>query len=155
MESNKHGGCIAVHRLTQCKGDRFVVGVDGEGAFFQHVAEVTYAGNAGFLLKALYLICAGSSFFEKKASGCHAANREDRCCRAAMTWSAEASTINANSWSCCGCASRGAAPKADRAVSKAVSINSVHSTAAVALGLPRVELVSGRRIFAAAGTNLL
>jgi hypothetical protein len=29
------------------------------------------------------------------------------------------------------------------------------STAAVALGLPRVESVRGRRIFAAAGTNRL
>jgi hypothetical protein len=38
---------------------------------------------------------------------------------------------------------------------EAVSIGGVHSTAAVALGLPRVESVSGRRIFVAARTNLL
>ncbi len=107
------------------------------------------------LSKAEYLLCAGSSFFEKKARGCHAADREDCCCRAAPTWSSESSTVKANSWSCCGCASWAEAPRADLAASKAVSIGGVHSTAAVALGLPHVQSVSGWRIFVAARTNLL
>ena len=105
------------------------------------------------LSKAEYLICAGSRFLEQNARGCQAPEGEERCCRAAPTWSAEASTINANSWSYCGCASNAAAPRADLVASKAATMGGDHSTAAVPLGLPRVESVNGRRIFATAGTN--
>jgi len=74
------------------------------------------------LSKAEYLICAGSRFLEQNARGCQAPEGEERCCRAAPTWSAEASSINANSWSCCRYASNGAGPRAVLAASKAATM---------------------------------
>jgi hypothetical protein len=118
----------------------------------KHVVEVVNTGDTGdqFQIKGgIPHLC------RKKASGCQSSAADHRCCRAAPTWSAEASTIIANSWSCCGCAGNAAAPKVALAASKAVTISDVHSTAAVALGLPRVESVRGGRILAAAGTNRL
>ncbi len=111
----------------------------------------TQAHNS--LSKAEYFTWAVSSFLEKNPSGCQPAEGEERCCKAAPTWSAEASTMRQISAPGDGCTRYVALVTADLAALKASIISGDHWTSAVGFGEPFRLSVKGFKNLAAPGRN--
>jgi hypothetical protein len=103
------------------------------------------------LSKAEYRCWVGLSFFEKNPNGCQLEEGEGRCCRAAPTWFAEASTMRQISAPGAGWASRAALARAVLILVKAASISVDQGTLSLALASPRRASVRGCSRLAAAG----
>ncbi len=90
-------------------------------------------------------------FFEKNPSGCQLEEGEGRCCKAAPTWFAEASTMRQISAPGVGWASKAALASAVLMLQKAASISVDQGRLSLALASPCRASVRGCSRLAAAG----